>query len=168
MGMDGIYSGLNISASGMRAERIRQNTISSNIANVETTRTDEGGPYRRQFVVYKADGKQQDTRILNREGGLSGVVTNDNHLPIPSSDFPRDERFFGNGVSIAEIREDSRPPRMVYDPSHPDADAKGYVAMPNINVVQEMTDMISASRAYEANVTAFNATKSMLTQATQL
>jgi flagellar basal-body rod protein FlgC len=119
-------------------------------------------------VVYKADGKQQDTRILNREGGLSGVVTNDNHLPIPSSDFPRDERFFGNGVSIAEIREDSRPPRMVYDPSHPDADAKGYVAMPNINVVQEMTDMISASRAYEANVTAFNATKSMLTQATQL
>lgn len=168
MAMAGIFSGLNISASGLRAERIRQNAISSNLANVETTRTDEGGPYRRQFVVYKAGSDQHDTRILNQEQGLQGVSTNDRHLPIPPSGFPRDERFFGNGVSVSEIREDSRPPRMVYDPAHPDADAKGYVAMPNINVVQEMTDMIAATRAYEANVTAFNATKSMLMQATQL
>jgi flagellar basal-body rod protein FlgC len=168
MAMSGIYSGLNISASGMRAERIRQNAISSNLANVETTRTDEGGPYRRQFVVYKADSDQHDTCLLNQEQGLQGVATNEKHLPIPPAGFPRDERFFGNGVSVSEIREDSRPPRMVYDPSHPDADAKGYVAMPNINVVQEMTDMISATRAYEANVTAFNATKSMLMQASQL
>jgi flagellar basal-body rod protein FlgC len=168
MGMAGIFSGLNISASGMRAERIRQNAISSNLANVETTRTDEGGPYRRQFVVFKADGNQHDTRLLNKEPGLEGVSTNEKHLPIPAAGFPRDERFFGNGVAVSEIREDSRPPRMVYDPSHPDADAKGYVAMPNINVVQEMTDMISATRTYEANVTAFNATKSMLMQASQL
>ena len=78
------------------------------------------------------------------------------------------ERFFGNGVAVAEIREDSRPPRMVHDPAHPDADENGYVAMPNINIIEEMTDMIAATRAYEANVTAFNAVKSMAMQALQL
>ena len=168
MPLAGIFSGLNISASGMRAERVRQNTIASNLANAETTRTDEGGPYRRQFVVFEAESDRRDVRLLNKEPGLQGRATDEEHLPIPPSDFPRDERFFGNGVTVSEIREDSRPPRMVYDPAHPDADEKGYVAMPNVNVVQEMTDMISATRAYEANVTAFNATKSMMMQALQL
>jgi flagellar basal-body rod protein FlgC len=97
-----------------------------------------------------------------------GRETDSGHLPIPARDFPRDERFFGNGVQVAEIREDDRPPRMVYDPAHPDADSNGYVAMPNINVVKEMADMIAATRTYEANVTAFNATKAMLQQALQL
>jgi flagellar basal-body rod protein FlgC len=168
MPLAGLFSGLNISASGMRAERIRQNAISSNLANAETTRTDEGGPYRRQFVVFKADSDQHDTRLLNQETGLAGAMTQPGHVEIPPAEFPRDERYFGNGVSVSEIREDSRPPKLVYDPSHPDADAKGYVAMPNINVVQEMTDMIAATRAYEANVTAFNATKGMLMQGLQL
>jgi flagellar basal-body rod protein FlgC len=168
MALDGIFSGLDISASGMRAERMRQNVISSNLANAETSRTDEGGPYRRQFVVFKAQSDARDARLLNKETGLQGAVTDKNHLPIPPEDFPRDERFFGNGVTVAEIRKDSRPPKMVYDPSHPDADAKGYVAMPNVNVVQEMTDMIAATRAYEANVTAFQATKNMLSQGLQL
>jgi flagellar basal-body rod protein FlgC len=168
MPLAGLFSGLNISASGMRAERIRQNAISANLANAETTRTDEGGPYRRQFVVFKADSDQRDTRPLNKETGLAGEATQAGHLQIPPSEFPRDERFFGNGVTVSEIREDSRPPKLIYDPSHPDADAKGYVAMPNINVVQEMTDMIAATRTYEANVTAFNATKSMLMQGLQL
>ena len=168
MALAGLFSGLNISASGMRAMRIWQETISSNLANAETTRTDEGGPYRRQFVVFKADSDQQDTRLLNQENGLAGEATQPGHLQIPPSEFPRDERFFGNGVTVSEIRQDSRPPKLVYDPSHPDADAKGYVAMPNVNVVQEMTDMISATRAYEANVTAFTATKGMLMQGLQL
>lgn len=168
MALTGIFSGLDISASGMRAQRIRQNAISSNLANAETTRTDQGGPYRRQFVVFSADKNQQDTRILNKEKSLEGSQTDNNHISIPPSDFPRDQRFFGNGVKIAEIREDERPPRMVYEPSHPDADPKGYVAMPNINVIEEMTDMIAATRAYEANVTAFNASKSMYMQAIQL
>lgn len=168
MPLAGIFSGLDISASGMRAQRIRQNTISSNLANVETTRTDSGGPYRRQFVVFTSDSDRRDVRILNKEAGLDGTLTDGRHLAIPPSDFPRDERFFGNGVDVAEIREDSRPPRMVYNPSHPDADEKGYVAMPNVNIVEEMTDMISATRAYEANVTAFNATKSMYMQALQI
>jgi flagellar basal-body rod protein FlgC len=168
MPLGGIFSGLNISASGMRAERIKQNVISSNIANAETTRTDKGGPYRRQFAVVEAQSDGRDARLLNKEPGLEGTVTNENHIAIPPGDLPRDERFFGNGVTVSEIREDSRPPRLVYDPAHPDADAKGYVAMPNVNIVQEMTDMIAATRAYEANVTAFNATKTMMTQALQL
>jgi flagellar basal-body rod protein FlgC len=168
MPMAGIFSGLEISASGMRAQRIRQNAISSNLANAETSRTDDGGPYRRQFVVFTADSDRRDIRLLNKEPALQGTRTDGGHLPVPPANFPRDERFFGNGVSVAEIREDSRPPKMVYDPAHPDADENGYVAMPNINVIEEMTDMISATRAYEANVTAFNATKSMAMQALQL
>lgn len=168
MPMAGIFSGLKISASGMRAQRIRQNAISSNLANAETSRTADGGPYRRQFVVFTADSDQRDVRLLNKDPVLAGEQTENGHLPIPPANFPRDERFFGNGVSVAEIREDSRPPKMVYDPAHPDSDENGYVAMPNVNIIEEMTDMIAATRAYEANVTAFNATKSMAMQALQL
>lgn len=163
----GIFSGLEISASGMRAQRIRQNTISSNLANAEVTRTPEGGPYRRQYVVFNAQSNLRDTRILNQDVALYGTATRGNHMPIPPSNFPRDERFFGRGVEVAEIRSDSRPPRLQYDPGHPDADENGYVAMPNVNIIEEMTDMIAATRAYEANVTAFNAIKSMLSQALQ-
>jgi flagellar basal-body rod protein FlgC len=168
MSLAGLFSGLEISASGLRAQRVVQNAISSNLANVETTRTDKGGPYRRQFAVLEADSDSRDVRLLNIQPALSGSMTDESHLPIPPRDFPRDERFFGNGVNVAEIREDERPPRMVYDPSHPDADKDGYVAMPNVNVVKEMADMIVATRAYEANATAFNAAKSMLQQALQL
>jgi flagellar basal-body rod protein FlgC len=168
MSMTGLFSGLEISASGLRAQRIHQNVISSNLANAETTRTAEGGPYRRQFVVLEADSDQRDVQLLNQQPGLQGEQTAANHLPIPASNFPRDERFFGNGVRVAEIREDSRPPKLVYDPSHPDADKNGYVALPNVNIVKEMADMIAATRSYEANVTAFNATKSMLMQGLQL
>lgn len=166
--MDGMFAGLRISASGLRAQRIRQNCISSNLANAETTRSAEGGPYRRQFAVLTAESDNRDTRIINGPAGLQGTTTHVNHIAIPSPGFPRDERFFGNGVTVSEIREDTMPPRMVYDPSHPDADTDGYVAMPNVNVVKEMADMITATRAYEANVTAFNATKSMIQQALQM
>lgn len=168
MSILGIYSGLDISASGMRAQRIRQNAISSNLANVETTRTAEGGPYKRQFAILEAQSNTKDIRILNQENALSGTVTSKSHLPIPSKKDAYDRRFFGNGVRVAEIREDSRPPKLIYNPGHPDADINGYVAMPNVNVVEEMVDMISATRAYEANVTAFNATKNMMLQALQM
>jgi flagellar basal-body rod protein FlgC len=168
MPLSGVFSGLHISASGLRAQRIRQNLISSNIANAQTTRTDKGGPYKRQFAVLAAGTTGKDVELINKKVALEGARTDEGHLPIPPSNFPRDERFFGNGVEVAEIREDSRPPKLVYDPSHPDADEKGYVAMPNINIVQEMTDMIAATRAYEANVTAFNAMKNMMMQALQM
>jgi flagellar basal-body rod protein FlgC len=168
MSLVGLFSDMNISASGLRAQRIRQNTISSNLANVETTRTEKGGPYRRQFPVFSADSDQKDVKIINQQVRLRGVQTQENHLEIPPMSFPRDERFFGNGVRVDEIREDTRPPKMVYDPSHPDADKNGYVAMPNVNVVEEMTNMIAATRAYEANVTAFNSAKNMYMQALQI
>lgn len=168
MPLTGIFSGLQISASGLRAQRIRQNAISSNLANAETTRTAEGGPYRRQFVVFEAESDKHETQIINKEPILEGKRTVINHLPIPVSPFPRDKRFFGNGVKVAEIREDDRPPKLIYDPAHPDADTEGYVALPNINIIEEMADMIAATRAYEANVTAFNATKSMIAQAIQM
>jgi flagellar basal-body rod protein FlgC len=168
MSLVGMFSGLDISASGLRAQRIMQNTISSNLANIETTRTKDGGPYRRQFPVFSADSDQRDAQLINRQVKLQGMTTNEKHLPIPPLQFPRDERFFGNGVKVDEIREDSRPPKLVYDPAHPDANENGYVAMPNINVVEEMTNMITATRAYEANVTAFTATKNMLQQALQI
>jgi flagellar basal-body rod protein FlgC len=168
MSLVGMFSGLDISASGLRAQRIMQNTISSNLANVETTRTKDGGPYRRQFPVFSADSDQRDVCLINQQIKLQGATTHENHLPIPPMQFPRDERFFGNGVRVDEIRQDSRPPKMVYDPAHPDANAEGYVAMPNVNVVEEMTNMITATRAYEANATAFTATKAMLQQALQI
>ena len=168
MSLSGVFSGLNISASGLRAQRMRQDCISSNLANAETTRTAEGGPYKRQFAVLAAQSNQRDSELLNQKIALTGTTDNSNHLPIPARIFPRDERFFGNGVSISEIREDSRPSKMVHNPGHPDADENGYVEMPNVNVIEEMTDMIAATRAYEANVTAFNATKGMLSQALQM
>lgn len=132
-------SGMDISASGMSAQRLRMDIISQNIANVNTTRDENGKPYRRQNVIFAEKDMTPFGDILMKTAGTSG-----------------------NGVKVTQIVEDNKTPmRKVYDPSHPDADADGYVTYPNVNVVQEMTDMIDATRSYEANVTAFNATKSM-------
>ncbi len=167
MSMNGIFGGLHISSSGMRAQRIKQNVITSNLANAETTRTSEGGPYRRQFVVFEAD-QAETLSGSGRERGLAGTTTKSGHLDIPGDRFTLESLRLGSGVQVAEIRKDEREPQLMFQPNHPDADAEGYVAMPNVNVVEEMADMISATRAYEANVTAFNATKSMLLQAVNM
>jgi flagellar basal-body rod protein FlgC len=133
------FSSMNISSSALTAERTRMNLISSNLANANATRTPEGGPYKRKDAVFAA------TPVENRfSRALDGAA--------------------GQGarqVAVQQIIEDRNPPRMQYDPSHPDADARGYVAMPNVNVIEEMADMISATRTYEANVTAVQAAKSM-------
>ncbi|MCC6216241.1 MAG: flagellar basal body rod protein FlgC [Polyangiaceae bacterium] len=134
--MLGVFSALEISASGLAAERIRMNTTASNLANARTTRTDEGGAYRRIDPVFEAQS-------------LNGVLD-----PTPS----------GARVSlvrVARIATDDRPGQLVHDPSHPDADARGYVEYPNVNVVEEMVNMIAASRAYEAGVTSIEAVKGM-------
>jgi flagellar basal-body rod protein FlgC len=132
-------SGMNISASGMSAQRLRLDIISQNIANVNTTRDENGNPYRRKNVVFAEKDMTPFGDILLKTAGK-----------------------VGNGVKVTGIFEDIKTElRKVYDPSHPDADDEGYVFYPNVNIVQEMTDMIDASRAYEANITAFNATKSM-------
>jgi len=163
-----MFSGLSISASGLRAQRIRQNLISSNLANAETTRTKEGGPYKRQVAVLKEDPMDPEKRFVFGPDKMQGFTTKENHIAIPNPGLPLGKDQVGSGVEVVSIEQDQSPPRLVYDPSHPDADAQGYVAMPNINVVQEMTDMITATRSYEASVTAMNSTKSMLMKALEI
>ena len=162
MGMTGLFTALNISATGLRAQRVRQNVIASNIANAETTRTPEGGPYRKQTVVLEADPKEANRRYIFRPPQIPGFTTQAKHMGIPNPEFPIRKEYIGSGVSVGGIERDASPPRLVYDPSHPDANGEGYVAMPNVNVVQEMTDMITATRAYEASATAFNSSKNMI------
>lgn len=135
-----LFRSFDISASGMTAERLRMDTIANNLANVNTTRTAQGGPYRRQMVLFE--------ERLAQAFGRSGLR--------------------GNGVRVSRIVEDDDPPRLEYNPAHPDADEQGYVRLPNVNVVTEMVDMISASRAYEANITALNAAKSMALKALEI
>lgn len=134
-----IFNSFNISSSGMTAQRLRTDTISQNIANVNTTRTSDGTPYVRKTVVFAQKDPSPFSEVLLT---TTGVV--------------------GNGVKVTSIVEDTETPMTeVYDPSHPDADENGYVTYPNVNVVTEMTNLIDATRSYEANVTAFNAAKSM-------
>ncbi|HBG09965.1 MAG: flagellar basal body rod protein FlgC [Limnochordia bacterium] len=134
-----------IAASGLTAERLRMDTIANNLANANTTRTPEGGPYRRQVPVFAP--------ILDRAVRRGGS--------------PK-ETFSGGGVQVVGVVSDPSPPRLVYDPQHPDADAEGYVEMPNVHVVKEMVDLITATRAYEANITALNSAKSMAQRALEI
>ncbi len=141
------FTSMRISATGMGAQQTRMSTISSNLANAETTKTEDGsGPYRRRDPIF--------TSTPDRETFGDILATEmDQHA---------------QGVIVTEIHEDERPARMVYNPKHPDANAQGYVAMPNVNSVEEMANMISASRGYEANVTAFNAAKAMAVKALEI
>ena len=133
------FSSMNVSSSALSAGRTRMNLISSNLANANATRTPEGGPYKRKDAVFAATPVENP---FNR--ALDGATAKQVRK-----------------VEVSEIVEDQSPPRLQYDPSHPDANPQGYVAMPNVNVVEEMADMIGATRAYEANVTAVQAAKSM-------
>ena len=133
-------TGFRISSSGMNAQKTRMNTISSNIANINTTQSPEGGPYRRKDVVFESmpDAKS-----------FGDIVSQTS----PKSDFQR--------VQVTDIISDRKAPLMKYEPDHPDANPEGYVAYPNINLMEEMTNMIQASRSYEANVSAMQASKDM-------
>lgn len=139
---------LDISASALTAQRLRMDIISQNIANSSTTRAEDGNPYRRKTVVF-----QERKEVASFAGSLSGAIS---------------RRGVGRGVRVTEIVEDPSPYRKVYDPGHPDADDEGYVNMPNVDIVTEMLNMISASRAYEANVTALNASKNMAIKALEI
>ena len=136
---------LNISGSGMTAQRLRLDVASENIANIETTRTESGDPYRRKVVVFEE--KESFDRILKRQ--LSGAGSLD-------------------GVVVSEIAEDPSELQLIYEPDHPDADENGYVAKPNVDLVKETTDAMAATRSYEANITAFNAVKDMAMKALEL
>ena len=167
MPMVNMFTGLSISATGLRAQRVKQNVISANLANAETTRTAEGGPYKKQTVVFKADPQEFEPRFEFGPDRLKGTSTQPDHMKIPASKMMVSREYIGSGVQVAEIsKSDSQ--RLVFNPEHPDANTDGYVAMPDINVVQEMTDMIIASRSYEANATAFESNKQMLMKALEL
>lgn len=137
------FTSMDISASALAAERTRMNLISSNIANVNSTKTAEGGPYKRKDAVFAA------TPVADKFGSA-----------LNKADARR--------VEVTQIVEDQKPPRLQYEPTHPDADPAGYVAYPNINVVEEMADMITATRSYEANITAAQAAKSMALKTLEL
>jgi flagellar basal-body rod protein FlgC len=126
-----------VSASALEAQRQRMNVVASNMANVQSTRTEEGGPYRRKDVLFSAETVESDTDTLT-------------------------------GVRVVDIVADSTPFRTVYDPGHPDADKDGYVSMPNINIIEEMVNIMMASRAYEASVSAFNMSKAMFLKTLEL
>ena len=150
-----------ISGYGLSAQRVRVNTISSNIANAQTTRTDEGGPYRRKEVLFKAvDFGRYMSDAKAKSLGYSD--------PLNEGDFNKKVNPAIMSVVVDKIIQDDSDFKMKYDPSHPDADAKGYVAYPNINPVVEMADLVEATRAYQANVAAFESAKNMASSAISL
>ena len=144
--MIGMFGAIDAAASGLTAERLRMDVISNNIANVNTTRTAEGGAYRRQMVIFApmANGTNFAQVLSERLDAGNG------------------------GVRVMGISKDNSPTHKLYDPAHPDANKDGYVEMPNVNIVTEMVDMITATRAYEANVTVLNAAKSMALKALEI
>ena len=142
-----MFSSFNINASGMTAQRYRMDVISENVANANTTRTADGTPYRRKMVYFEEKPADFSTCLNKATGQYTG----------------------GQGVKVTGVYEDTKTEmKMVYDPSHPDANEDGYVYYPNVDIVTEMTNMIDASRAYEANATAFTASKSMAMQGLQI
>jgi len=164
------FEALDISASGLYAQRIRMDTIASNIANVNTTRNADGTPgaYRRKQVVFEAvyndalgKNNSYNPGEINISKSKSGNVLLKGEIGINSSNV-------ASGVVISQIAEDNSPLKKIYNPSHPDADKDGFVTMPNVNMVTEMVDMISASRAYEANVTTIDTTKNMISAALRI
>jgi flagellar basal-body rod protein FlgC len=132
------FNVLSISSTALEAQRKRMNAIASNMANVHTTRTEEGGPYKRKDVIFE---------------------------PAAVGESPTADEV---GVRVSEVYEDPSPPQIVHEPGHPDADDNGFVAMPAINAIEEMVNMMTAVRSYEANVTVFNMTKSMILKALEI
>lgn len=144
--MPSMTTGLRIASSGMSAQRIRLNLIASNLANAHTTRTAEGGPYQRKDPIFAATPVDGGLAAAGDVGAAAGAA----------------------GVEVVEVRADTSPGALVHDPSHPDADAQGNVHMPNVNPVEEMVNMITASRSFEANVSAFRTLRDMVQRALEI
>ncbi len=139
-----VFNSMKINASGLTLERLKMDIASTNIANVNTTRTEEGGPYRRKEVVFQES-------LLNARNNITGQM---------------EKKSFG--VKVTEIMEDDENFKIIYDPNHPDADEDGYVMMPNVNMVDEMISLIKTQRSYEANITALNTSKNILKKALEI
>ncbi len=141
-----IFNSINISATALTAEKTRIDIIAKNMANVNTTRSTGGMPYRRQMAIFEENKSTAFSEYLSK-------YTNKSE---------------GKGVKISKIVEDESPFKLVYEPGHPDADENGYVKMPNVDTIKEMVDLISAQRSYDANITAMNASKSILMKALEI
>ena len=147
----GMFTAFDISATGMTAERYRMDIIAENVANAETTRTEDGTPYRRKVVVFEEKNSEMPFRTVLKKAGDRYASTT------------------GTGVKVTGVYEDTwTEGNMVYDPSHPDADENGYVTYPNVSIITEMTNLIDASRAYQANATALDASKNIATMGLNL
>ena len=154
-----MFTAFNVSASGMTAQQLRTDVISENIANADTTRTKDGTPYVRKVFTEKTMTGTAIGKPAYGSYGTGAYSTFSDALRLANGG------VVGSGVKVTSVYEDtSTDMERVYDPSHPDADENGYVTYPNVNIVQEMTDLIDAARSYEANISAFNASKSMATK----
>jgi flagellar basal-body rod protein FlgC len=141
-----LFDAIDTAASGLSAERLRMDVVAENLANAQTTKGADGEPYRRKVVVL------QETTAASFDATLDGAI----------------KTTRGAGVEVAQIAQDATPNRLVYDPGHPDADARGYVSMPNVQPVTEMVDLIGASRGYEANVTVMQTAKQMFSKTLEI
>lgn len=151
----GFLGSMNIVASGLTAQQLRLDVVAENITNSQTTRTEDGGgAYRRKMVVFEAQsGRDSFREVMSRTAyGLA----------------PAGEDTNAGGVKVTRIVEDPSPMKLVYDPTHPDANAEGYVEMPNVDTIKEMTDAMAATQAYSANVTAFNALKNVIAKGLEI
>lgn len=157
--MAGILNAIQLSSQGLSVQRAKMNTVAKNIANAETTRTDEGGPYRRERVVVDEDTVKGSFNTHLKQAGLKLQRTNSGHMASRTKSIRGDAEFASVEADVVADPESSF--KLVHDPSHPDADEEGYVKYPDIEIVTEMVDMMAAARAYEANTVAISAAKKM-------
>jgi flagellar basal-body rod protein FlgC len=151
--LDHIFGGMRIAESGMTAESFRVHVMAQNIANAETTRTSEGGPYQRRVVDLEAVAGAQSSAALSIGGGAAGLTG---------------RSATEGGVRVSGVRRDATPGQLIYDPGHPDADKSGYVRMPNVDAIKELMDMQDARGSFDANTTVFSALSSMLRKAVKI
>jgi len=166
MAISRVFASMDIGAMGLSAQRTKMEVIAGNLANAETTRMPQGGPYRRRVVVFRAVPPEGQFRTILKGSVVSLRTSRPGHIAPKRREEPA--LGHGQGVEVADVAPDPSPFRRVYDPSHPDADEEGYVLMPNVRVLQEMVDMLAAQRAYEANAAVIQAEKEMVKKALEL
>lgn len=154
--LNALFASIHISSTGLTAQRQRMNAISENLANANTTKTPEGGPYKRKMVRFRQALQEAVGSVRSADIGGRVAISHPMHRSLPSTSASKTKTYSGVAVDIVP---DPAPPEMIYEPNHPDADKNGYVAMPRIDTIVEMVDLISATRAFEANISAIDAAK---------
>jgi len=163
------FNSMNVAASGLTAQRARMDVHAQNLANIDTTRTADGGPYQRRVVVFEESRESTNSFAAMFDRLVRGQQAIPNAVGFEAAfDRISGRRQDGTGVRVHSITTDETPGPMVHDPGHPDANAQGYVLRPNVNVIGEMVNMISASRSYEANITSMNITRAMMNRTLEL